>query len=177
MTDHILTFCLRRILSYANGGVPEDYVKKDHSIVFTHGHAPGPTWSEDEAPDDPTSLRLPIRIKRTDFATKLQSTHRLRYSTVYRIYHDVKACEFGEVHPKYKWPLMLQVRSYLSQMQSELQPLLSQARHQQTTQLCSSALRIIDNSESSEDEQEVSRGSSRGSGSEQVLAFSTRPVL
>ena len=103
----------RRILSYEGRGVPPGFRKDDHSIVHSGKQPPEAEEWEKPTREDRTTLRLPIRIKRFDRASKLMPLTRLRYSTIYLVKYDVKACAFGRVDERCRWTLRQQVKAHL----------------------------------------------------------------
>jgi hypothetical protein len=110
----------RRILSYEDRGVPIDFVKGEHSSVYTGKKAPKPSQGEVANPEDQTTLRIPVRINKIDLATELLPSHRIRYSTVYRVNRNVLACPFGEVHERFKFYLKLQTKAHFQNMDRDL---------------------------------------------------------
>ena len=106
----------RRILSYEGRGVPREFARHEHSIVYTGKRPPEPTTWELPTRENLTSLKLPVRIKRRDRATALAQLSRIRYSTLYRVNHDVMACAFGEVDGRFNWTLKQQVKAHFQNM-------------------------------------------------------------
>lgn len=138
-------------MSYENQGVPVGFIKSEHSAVYTGKRPPPLSAGECATREDPTTLKLAVRIvKKVDREAELLPSHRIRYSTVYRVNHDVMACPFGEVHEKFKWYLKQQAKAHFQNMEQESAEVLGTQLGQPWKQ----ALEQLDSSDSAEDDPE-----------------------
>lgn len=68
-----------------------------------------------------TRLKESIRVIPFDRRSELLPTHRIRYSTLYRVHHNVLACPFGKIHEEFNWYLKQQTRAHFREMEQENQ--------------------------------------------------------
>lgn len=110
-----------RILSYENQGVALGYALDEHSAVYIGKKRPKMSSTEIVGHGIAGTLKEPIRIIPFDRASELLPTHRIRYSTLYRVQHNVMSCPFGTIHDKFNWYLKQQTRTHFRTMEQDSQ--------------------------------------------------------
>lgn len=112
-------------MTYGGQGVTKPNILKwQHAIVHTTKEAPE-LLSGEEPVEGEYGMMASIRVRPKSKQEKLQKESRINFAKIYTVEHNVKVCEFGDVHERHlgtlrkQWKYVLDCDIYGNKEQQE----------------------------------------------------------